>query len=535
MNLKNIILQEKKHIAFLIVICGFWVSTWTFSSVLEGKAVTSLVDGGFSSFIKPAIGMLICRILYCVGLIVVGTYRQFVYQKINKEIRLRVISNIESSTYNNFHKNDSSTYVSWLTNDIGTINDEGLSQVYGIMESVWEVVIDLSTLLMINYTFGVTISILSVAILTVPNFYRSSMRKSIKKVSQVNERATSIFVDIFDGFDTLFNMNMRSVLKNKTNEASNLIMKYKVRNSKIIGASDATINTLSVFCIFLVILQSGWLISMHRIPVGMIITISALTTAIFNSLTEIGMHITHIKGSKVIFDKFNELENGFENNHLKQTVPVLSNEISVSNLTANYNDSKEINFTADYHFKKNSKYIIMGASGVGKSTLLKMIAGIILPQSGDILYEGIPYDKLNQDEFRDYVTYLDQTPHIFSDTLLFNLTLGRSISIEDITAVLAFVNLIDFCDSLPEGLNTIIEKNGFNLSGGQKQRIALARILLTRSDILLFDEATSSLDLKNEIEIEKRLLMMEDKTIIMILHHYHQELEEYVDRVIHLK
>jgi subfamily B ATP-binding cassette protein MsbA len=163
---------------------------------------------------------------------------------------------------------------------------------------------------------------------------------------------------------------------------------------------------------------------------------------------------------------------------------------------------------------------IVGMSGCGKSTLVNLIPRLYNPNSGSILINNINIKELKLNTLRDSISYVGQDTILFNDTVRNNIAYGKdNISDADIIEALEKSYAIDFVNDMPSGINTMIGENGVLLSGGQRQRLAIARAFLKNSNILIFDEATSSLDSVSEKYIQTALNELKlGKTTIIIAH-----------------
>lgn len=163
---------------------------------------------------------------------------------------------------------------------------------------------------------------------------------------------------------------------------------------------------------------------------------------------------------------------------------------------------------------------IMGESGCGKSTLVKIMAGCLIPTKGNILWNGIPMEKISRQSLYAKVGFLMQESSLFNLTIRENLLFGKSDATKtEMEDACRRANVLAFIQGLPQGFETVIGENGIRLSGGQKQRLVIARLLLQNSEVIVFDEATSALDYKNESEILGVLLQnLDRKTFLMVTH-----------------
>ena len=162
----------------------------------------------------------------------------------------------------------------------------------------------------------------------------------------------------------------------------------------------------------------------------------------------------------------------------------------------------------------------VGQSGAGKSTIVSLLARMYEPDSGGITASGTSIDEYDLREWREQIAMVRQKPHIFNDTLRFNLTIGnREATDGEIERVAKIAKVTEFLDDLPNGYDSQLGDEGVQLSGGQRQRVALARALLTDTEILVLDEATSDLDSNLENEVQKAVESMErEYTIFAIAH-----------------
>lgn len=165
------------------------------------------------------------------------------------------------------------------------------------------------------------------------------------------------------------------------------------------------------------------------------------------------------------------------------------------------------------------KVALVGASGGGKSTLAQVLLGLYQPQSGQVLYDGIPIEQIGLPRVREHVAMVLQQPALFNDTVRANLGLGREMSDEALWGALDVAELRGTVESMPEGLDTVVGRQGVRLSGGQRQRLAIARMVLTEPAVVILDEATSMLDNTNEALVHAHLReALAGRTVLIIAH-----------------
>ena len=176
----------------------------------------------------------------------------------------------------------------------------------------------------------------------------------------------------------------------------------------------------------------------------------------------------------------------------------------------------KINFTIE----PNTTVSFVGVSGSGKSTILNLISKMYEVDSGKVLIDGVDVKTLSKETLRSAISLVNQFPYIFDMTIKDNLILAKpNASDEEINTAIKESALEDFISDLPEGINTRVGESGIKLSGGQKQRLAIARAMLRKSPIIIFDESTSSLDNISQNQIKKSIDNIKGKSTIVIVAH----------------
>ena len=214
----------------------------------------------------------------------------------------------------------------------------------------------------------------------------------------------------------------------------------------------------------------------------------------------------------------------------------LKNEINLKGINFKYpNNSNQIISDLNLKIKKNKITAIVGKSGSGKSTLIDMLMGLLYPQKGSIEIDNINLNNFDIDSFRAKIGYIPQDPVLFNLSIKENLLWANSNAKEsEIWNALEFVEMKTFIENLPEKLNTVVGDRGHSLSGGQRQRIAFARALIRNPEILILDEATSSVDLHTRQIIEKKIIDLSRKLTIVVISHS-SSLNELCDEIFYVE
>lgn len=194
-------------------------------------------------------------------------------------------------------------------------------------------------------------------------------------------------------------------------------------------------------------------------------------------------------------------------------------DIVCENLSFSYNSEREILHGINFEFPKDSFTALVGESGCGKSTIASILTGKNKSYGGRIKIGNEDFREISEKSLMEHITYISNKSYLFKGTVRDNLLIGKPTAVDkELWTVLERVRLSDFIKS-ENGLDTVIAEKGGNLSGGQCQRLALARALLHDSEIYIFDEATSNIDIDSENDIMKEIkTLAKEKTVILISH-----------------
>jgi len=184
-----------------------------------------------------------------------------------------------------------------------------------------------------------------------------------------------------------------------------------------------------------------------------------------------------------------------------------------------YRDDQPVLDGVSLDIAPGEKVALVGASGGGKSTLAQVLLGLYAPQSGVVLYDGIPIEQIGLPRVREHVAVVLQQPALFNDSLRANLTLGHDYADDALWKALEVAELRETVAAMPEGLDTLVGRQGVRLSGGQRQRLAIARMVLSKPALVILDEASSMLDNTTEARVHANLhTELAGCTVVIIAH-----------------
>ena len=242
--------------------------------------------------------------------------------------------------------------------------------------------------------------------------------------------------------------------------------------------------------------------------------------------------ITMIKGMKKINNKLLEIIYEYKKDENKNHIKEFNNNIVIENISFSYNNETKALDDISINFEKNKKYAIVGKSGSGKSTVLKLLLGYYDDFEGNIKFDNNNYRDLSKNSINQQMSVIHQDVYMFDETIKKNILLGKSFNDKELKNAINKSGVNEFLYELKDGLNYHIGENGSNLSGGQKQRVAIARSLIQNTPILLLDEGTSALDTKTAFDIEDKLLEIDTLTVITVTHKLIKEILNRYDEII---
>ena len=223
---------------------------------------------------------------------------------------------------------------------------------------------------------------------------------------------------------------------------------------------------------------------------------------------------------------YNNLVTTSSNNKISKKID-FHKKIEIKNLFFKFSEKKILFNNFNILIEKNSFIGVKGDSGTGKSTLLNMLSGLIKPQKGEILVDGVNIFE-NIQEWRDKLGYVSQSVFLIDESIKKNIAFGvddNDINYNKLDKAIQNSGLSNYINSLESKENTIVGERGIRISGGQKQRIGLARALYFSPEVLILDEATNSLDKETENNILKELLKIKDKITLIIVSHENEPLK----------
>ena len=503
--------------------------------ILIGFAVDLIVkrqDSFIASLGFNSVESQISILTFCTFLIwVFESLFQYLYsiswrnlaQSIEHEIRIDAYSHVQDLHIKWFEDQKTGNITAILNDDINQLErflDNGANDIIQIM---------VSTITIGGVFFFISPTIAAIAVLPVPIilFVASFFQKSLEpRYLDVRNAAGSLSSTIFNnllGIITIKSFTSESLEKNRVSELSK---NYQMANKNAIRISSAFVPVvrMGVLSGFLgTMVLGGFMAFSGAIAVGSFSVLLFLTQRFLWPFTRLGeiidLFARSMASTKRIMDlintpiKIKDNENAIEVNNLKD-------DIIFDDVLFSYDNDLSIFNNLSFKIKTDSLVGIVGKTGVGKTTLIKLLLRLYNINSGEIRIGNNNINNISLQSLRENIALVSQETFLFDGTISDNISYPDfNIDLETIKQVAELSQCNEFIDRFPNGYDTIIGERGQRLSVGQKQRISIARAILKNPSILIFDEATSSVDNKTEYLIQKSLKeISKNRTTIAIAH-----------------
>lgn len=429
-----------------------------------------------------------------------------------------------------YYKNRTTGEVISRIKDLGVIKGFIIEVITSISTSLLSIIIFFIVLFNINSKLTY-LSIFQFILLLLLNFiFKNKIKDKTIKYYKQEEKVNSYLVESLSSVDAIKGMHIEKRTIDK------FLLKYKkylesVYSLSITNEANKSLKNIinSIFIVLLLHLGTILVID-NKITLSEFIIYQSINnfylSSFYSFISIINEYPKYKASLERIEDIFNIKEEVFDSSNY-YTNYNLNGDILYKNLSYSYNSKKLFN-NINFKIKYKDKIFLYGPSGTGKSTFVKLLMRYIEMPFGYISINNIDINHYHLDILRNNITYVSQQEYLFNDTLYNNITLGREIDKNEIEKVVKMLYLNEV-----GSLNRMVEENGFNFSGGERQRIILARSVLKKSSIYIFDEALSQIDVVKERDILINIFKyLKDKTIIVISHRFdNKDLFERIIRI----
>ena len=478
--------------------------------------------------------MLGCYVISAVLSYVLSITMLNLSQRITYKMRKQVFEKLTTLPVSFFDTHATGDIISHLSYDIDTINATLSHDLVQILTSIYTVVGSLIFMWQISKPM-ILIFVLTVPVSLLFTRYRSKkvrplFRKRAKKYGELNGFAE----EMLTGSRTISAYGVQSVMSSRFNNINYEAMDafYKAEyNAALLFPSINLINNISLTLvavfggIMYMYSQNGTILatSMFFISLGGVAQFVQYSRKFAGPINEFSNILHEIQSAFsaaervfAILDEVPEKTDAINAKELKN----VKGDVSLKNVTFGYTEDKTVLKNVNVNAKKGQTVAIVGPTGAGKTTIINLLMRFYDQQGGDILIDGMPSTTIKRADLRLAFNMVLQDTWLFCGSIYDNIVYGReNATPEEVYAAAKLARIDSYIKTLPDGYNTILSDDGVNISKGQKQLITIARAFLSKAPILILDEATSNVDSRTEIQIQKAMTaLMENKTCFIIAH-----------------
>ena len=483
-----------------------------------------LTSGKESALLKVCILILIAFLLKNLTGFCQSILMQYVEKGVLRDIRYEIFEKINALSLRYFTQEKTGNLISRMTNDINAVQS-GISAAFSnLIKDPLLIII----FLLLSLSISWQMTIMTVVVFPITAFIITKIGASLKRRSMRVQRKLSDILTIIS--ETIYGAKIirtfkaekfrNNLFRKENNEHYRLILR-SARASEL--ASPIT-EFLSIIAGVVIIWFGGREIFVNNSLrpeefLGFLFILFQLVVPIKNVSTVANrIQESSASGERI----FEILDYDVEIKEDKNPVEIkyFKDKIELRDVSFYYDKEKIILEKINLEIRKSERIAIVGSSGVGKSTLADLIARFYDVTGGSILIDGTDIKKIKIDSLRNLIGMVPQETILFNDTIRNNIIFGmENVSEQELIDATKFANAYDFILETENGFETIVGERGLKLSGGQKQRIAIARTILRNPQILILDEATSSLDTESERLVQDALeKLMSNRTSIIIAH-----------------
>ncbi len=499
-------------------ICAMGVTV--FGAVGVAKALGEAIALSYGLIIGLAVG---CGVLRGILRYFEQYSNHFIAFKLLAVLRDKIFGALRTLCPAKLESKQKGSIIAMITSDIETLE---VFYAHTISPIAIAVLVSTAVFLFVGFVSSWYLALAAVVAYLVIGIVVPMISSSRLKESGVKYRAefasfNAYFLDSIKGIKDIVLNNAGAEREKEVNKRSELLLKetkkMKHNSTRAAAATELTVSLFIIATLVIgIVLVHFDTLSIGKMVIGVVAVFGSFGPVIAISALPSNLTQTFASGDRVL----NLLAEKPVVTEVKNGENIEYENLNVSDLSFNYDEQTEVLRDIKMHAEKGEIIGIVGESGCGKSTFLKLLLRFWQKKGGEIAYNGIDIDKVNSDNLLDNVTMVSQTTYLFDETIEDNLRIANpNASQEELEAACRLASVHDFIMTLPNGYKTQVGALGDNLSAGEKQRIGLARAFLKGSELILLDEPTSNVDSMNEGIILKALKEQKSKKSIILVSH----------------
>lgn len=533
--IKNILslLKDHKLKLAITVICAVLSTLFNIiAPLMIGQATTIIFDGinnilqntGSIDFEGLITTLTIVVVLYIIS--AVFSYLQSyllieISTKISYDLRERLMEKITHLPMDSFDENKRGDILSRITNDVDSLQN-GITQAFlQMLTAIITIVGVFLMMLTINVWMTLaTIVLIPIAFLVIRFITKHSQSYFLKQLVYKGSLNAQI-EETFSGHDIIRSFNQEDESIEKFNQDNDMWFDQEWKSQFFSSLNGPLMNFISNFAYVAIAVLGAVFVLQKAIAVGDILAffqyVQNFTRPIQQITRVMNLIQTAMAASERIFE-FLDFED--EKNPSTKQITEIRDEITFENVSFGYTPNEKIIKNLSFTVKKGQKIAIIGETGAGKTTIVKLLMRFYDIDSGEIRIDGVNIEDYDKHSLRSLIGMVLQDSWLFSDTIANNIRYGNlDATDEEVVDASKQVYSDNFIKQLPEGYKSVLNEDSDNISHGQKQLLTIARTILSKKEVLILDEATSSVDTRTEKLIQRAMdKLMENRTSFIIAH-----------------
>ncbi|MBD1807246.1 ABC transporter ATP-binding protein [Microcoleus sp. FACHB-SPT15] len=506
-----------------------------------------LKDSTLTEGINILIGLLLLTIIVRLVFVAVQGYLVVrVGQQMTAGIRDDLFDHVTSLAARFFDRTPVGRLITRLTSDVEALGDVFSTGAIGIIGDILSMVVIAVTMFFVQWQLALMLVLMLVPVMGLIIYFQQQYRKANYKAREELSALNSMLQENIAG------MNVVQLFRREQFNAEmfrTVNQRYVTQVDKTIfhdSAVSATLEWISLVAIAAVLWLGGSFVLGNTLSFGALSAFILYAQRLFDPLRRFAEKFTMIQAGFTAVERISDImdepieirdpEHGVQQ-HLtlaSQNGNSQTGEIRFEQVWFGYKPDEYVLKNLDFTIRPGEKVALVGPTGAGKSSIIRLLCRLYEPTKGRILIDGIDIRDLRQADLRRYMGVILQEGFLFAGDVKGNITLGETYPFEEIETAAKVTNVASFIEQLPQGYDTQLRERGTNLSGGQKQLLAFARAAIRDPSILVLDEATASLDVGTEALIQEALdRLLEKRTAIIIAHRL--STIRNVDRILVLK
>lgn len=466
--------------------------------------------------------MLVFSLIGCFGGIASAAFGTAAAQKMGNDLRKDAFAKVMHMSFQQTDKFTTGSLVTRLTNDITAIQEFVAMSLRMFVRTGMQFIGGIAVILTLNVNFGIVLVIsLPVQLIAVAII----MKKASPLFSIVQSRldkVNSVVQENVSGARVVKAFTREEYEINRFDNANTDLMTTNLKVQKLLATLNPILMIIMNASVIAIIMIGGFQVEAKAMQVGEVMAAVTYITQILMSVMMVGMMFQQVSRSAASMKRVNEVlsTNPVISDGHKSADSDNSGTVEFRNVGFSYPGSsgKPVLSGIDLKVGKGQMIAILGSTGCGKTSLVKLVPRFYDATNGDVLVDGVNVKDYDVDTLRSKIGVVLQKSELFSGTVAENIRWGcETATDEEVKTAAKIAQAEEFIDGFNDGYDTMISEKGASLSGGQKQRMAIARAIIKKPEILIFDDSTSALDLSTEAKLHKALREnLSGVTVIMI-------------------